>query len=425
MKKLSFKHTSLACYNSSVALAITNNLSPLLFIIYSDKLGLSLSQIGLLITVNFVMQIAVDVFSAYIVDRIGYRASMLFSHVCCTVGLIFMGTLPTVMPDKFAALVIATVTMATGSGLIDVTSGPIIEAMPGEEKTSAIGILHSFYCWGHAAVIILSTVMLNIVGHDNWFILPLIWTVIPIAGIILFSIVPINTLKTEGTTSSIKFLFSKRSFWLMAVIMLCAGASELGMAQWASYFAETGLHIDKTLGDLLGPCAFAITMAIGRVLLGIFGDRVNIEKWICGSFALCAVLYLITALSPSPVLSLICCAMCGISVAILWPGTFSMGYKYLPLGGTAMFSLFALMGDVGCSVGPSLIGVISDNVTGGNLSALANLLGGDPSSLGMRAGILISALFPILACIVSFILVRSHSKRKADSSNDKAADDSE
>ena len=404
--KLGYKHTLAACCAGYVVQAIINNFSPLLYVVFAEELGISLAKISVLITLNFTIQICMDLSGTFLIDKIGFRASVIAANVFAVTGLTALGILPMIMADKFAALLVATVISAIGGGLLEVVVSPIVEAMPKEEGFS-MSFLHSFYCWGHAGVIILSTLFFFAFGVDNWNILAVVWCIVPLFSGILFCFVPMRSLDADGGTGgSIKYLFTKKQFWLLMVVMLAAGASELGMAQWASYFAERGLGVAKALGDILGPCAFAIAMGTTRLLFGIYGVRLKIEKCLAASFSLCIFAYLLTAFSPLPALSLLGCAISGVAVAILWPGSYTLGSEILPLGGTPMFALFALAGDLGCAAGPSLIGLISDGISMGSLPAFIPLISGSIETVGIRTGILLATIFPILAVIASIIIIR-------------------
>ncbi len=404
--KLGYKHTLTACCAGYVVQAIINNFSPLLYVVFAEELGISLAKISVLITLNFTIQICMDLSGTFLIDKIGFRASVIAANVFAVTGLTALGILPMIMADKFTAILIATVISAIGGGLLEVVVSPIVEAMPKEEGFS-MSFLHSFYCWGHAGVIILSTLFFFAFGVDNWNILAVVWCIVPLFSGVLFCFVPMRSLDAEGGTGgSIKYLFTKKQFWLLMVVMLAAGASELGMAQWASYFAERGLGVAKALGDILGPCAFAIAMGTTRLLFGIYGVRLKIEKCLAASFSLCIFAYLLTAFSPLPALSLLGCAISGVAVAILWPGSYTLGSEILPLGGTPMFALFALAGDLGCAAGPSLIGLISDGISMGSLPAFIPLISGSIETVGIRTGILLATIFPILAVIASIIIIR-------------------
>ncbi len=410
--KLGYKQTLTACYIGYIVQAIVNTISPLLFVVYSDKLGISILEISILITYNFAIQIVMDLGSAFFINRLGYRRSVVLAHILCSAGLILMSVLTALMPQKFIAILIASTFMCAGGGLIEVIVSPIVEAIPGDAKASAMSILHSFYCWGQVAVVLLTTLYLSIFGIDRWILLPALWALIPFIGFLMFIYVPINELPGDKESQKFSILSKQKGFFPMLIIMICAGASEVGIAQWASLFAEKGLGVSKTLGDLIGPCSFAVFMGIGRVLFGRVASKIRLERWLCASFGLCIAAYLIISLSNSPILSLFGFALSGLSVAILWPGTYSMGASFIPMGGTLMFALFALGGDTGCTLGPDTVGIISDIVTKYGSGIFGNLIKGDIESVALKSGILTAAIFPIIGFITSFIFARSASKKE-------------
>ena len=359
MKKVGYKQTIYACYIGYIVQAIINNLGPLLFLTFEKSLGIPIEKIGMLITINFGVQIIVDLLSARYVDRVGYRNSITLAHVFATIGLIGMGIFPFIFSDPFVGLALASMINAVGGGIIEVLISPIVEAAPSKEKDKAMSMLHSFYCFGHVAVVLLSTLAFYILGIDNWKYICIIWAIIPFFNIFLFRIVPIKTVTEKEEALPLKELLSRKLFWIFVLLMICAGASEQAMSQWASFFAEDGLKVSKTIGDLLGPCAFAFLMGCSRAFYGKYGSKIDLKKFILGSSILCIISYLIAVLSPIPIIGLLGCALCGLSVGIMWPGTFSIAAKECPKGGTAMWALFALAGDVGCSVGPGLVSIIS------------------------------------------------------------------
>lgn len=371
--------TIYACYIGYVVQAIINNLAPLLFLTFHRDLHISMERIGLLITINFGTQILVDLIAAKYVDRIGYRVSIVAAHVVSAAGLIGLGVLPMRMNDPYAGLVIAMMCNAVGGGLIEVLVSPIVEAAPSSSaKEAAMSLLHSFYCWGHVGVVVLSTVGFQLLGMDRWYYLPLMWSIVPIANALLFSRVPIRTLVPEEEKMPAGQLLSQGSFWLFFALMLCAGASEQGMSQWASLFAEDGLGQSKMVGDLLGPCFFAVLMGCSRMCYGKFGERLELRKFMTGSAVLCVVSYLMAVLMKNPLLALLGCGFCGLSVGIMWPGTFSLAAKGCPQGGTFMFGLLALAGDMGCAGGPALVSLVS----------------GRFPEYGIKAGLAAAIVFP-------------------------------
>lgn len=364
-----------ACFIGYIVQAIVNNFLPLLFVTFQKTYSIPLTQITLLITLNFGIQLVIDMLSAGFVDKIGYRDSAIIAHVCSAAGLVLLTVLPEAFPDPFAGILIAVFIYAIGGGLIEVLISPILEACPTDNKEKAMSLLHSFYCWGHVGVVLISTLFFTLFGIENWKILAVCWAVVPAVNIILFAKAPIYSLHEEGETGlTLKQLFTRKIFWVMMLMMLCAGASEQAVSQWASTLAEKSFGINKTIGDLAGPMAFAILMGSSRAFYGKFGDRINLERFMQYSAVLCMISYLMIAFIPIPALGILGCAVCGLSVGIMWPGTFSMASASVKRGGTALFALLALAGDVGCSSGPTYVGMISgalnDNLKMGILAAL-------------------------------------------------------
>lgn len=379
MKK-NYQNTMYACFTGYIVQAIVNNFVPLLFLTFEKTYQIPLSQITMLITINFGIQLIIDLLSAGFVDKIGYRASAVMAHIFSAVGLLSLVILPELFPSAFAGLLTAVVIYAVGGGLIEVLISPIIESCPTDNKEKAMSLLHSFYCWGHVGVVLLSTCFFKFAGIEHWKILACLWAVIPVVNAVVFTKVPIASLIEEGEQGlSMGELFKNKLFWILMLMMMCAGASEQAVSQWASTFAEMGLHVSKTVGDLAGPMMFALLMGSARAFYGKFGDRINLKKFMLGSSVLCILSYLIISLSPMPVFSLIGCAVCGLSVGIMWPGTFSMASASIKNGGTALFALLALAGDLGCSGGPTLVGAVSSMM-----------------SENLKLGILAGIVFPVL-----------------------------
>lgn len=376
-----------ACFIGYIVQAVVNNFVPLLFVTFQKTYQISLSKITFLITINFLIQLLVDMLSAGFVDKIGYRASIILAHVCVAAGLLSLTILPELLPNAYSGILIAVAIYAVGGGLIEVLISPILEACPTDNKEQAMSLLHSFYCWGHMGVVLLSTVFFALCGIGNWKILTILWVLIPIANILLFAKAPIYSLHEEGTAGlTLGQLFRKKLFWVFFLMMLCAGASEQAVSQWASAFAEQGLGVSKTVGDLAGPMAFAMLMGISRLIYGKWGDRLNLDRFMQWSCLLCIAAYLCIVLVPVPVIGLLGCAVCGFSVGILWPGTFSKASASIKGGGTAMFAMLALAGDVGCSGGPTLAGLVS-GACGNNL----------------HMGILAAIVFPVLMLTSLFL----------------------
>lgn len=384
-----YRSTVAACCAGYISEAVINNFLPLLFIIFRDSLGISLERLTLLVTVNFLIQLAVDLASAKVIDRIGYRRCVVFAHLLSSLGLVSVAVLPFILPDAYTGLMCSVVLYAGGSGLIEVLVSPIIEACPAPDKHSLMSLMHSFYCFGTVAVVLISTLALRLFGADSWRMLAAIWAALPLVNAFVFTRVPIYSMTEVHGSMPMKRLLASPVFWALFFLMFAAGASEMAMSQWASAFAESGLGVSKTVGDLLGVCMFSLLMGTSRMLrsrLHIKTDLLTLMIW-CG--ILCTGSYLLAAFAPHPALALLGCGLCGFSVGILWPGVYSMAGELCPTGGTAMFALLALAGDIGCSGGPTLVGLVAGTH-------------GDDLSLGMC----LSAVFPIMLIICAAITAR-------------------
>ncbi len=389
MPKLTYRHTLYAGYLGYITQAIMNNLTPLLFLIFRDSFGIPLEKITLLITFNFFVQLFVDFLAAKFADRIGYRKCIVCAHIFSAAGLVGLAVFPYLFSDAFAGLAAAVILYAVGGGLIEVLISPIVEACPTPNKAAAMSLLHSFYCWGTVLVILLSTLSLTLFGKASWRLLACLWAVVPAANALLFARVPIATLTPTHEGMALRELFSMKLFWLFVALMVTAGACEQAMSQWASAFAESGLGVSKAAGDLAGPCLFAALMGLARVFYAKYSERVRLLPFMIGSGALCIGSYLLAALAPVPLLSLAGCALCGLSVGILWPGVFSIAAAQCPRGGTALFALLALAGDLGCAGGPTAVGLV------------AGVHGDD-----LKAGLLAAAAFPAVLTLCSVLLQR-------------------
>ena len=387
-----YRRTLTACYLAFITQAICANFAPLLFLMFHTNYGISLGQIALIPTAFFLTQLLVDVFCAKFVDAIGYRRSIVISEIASGLGLAGLAVIPDLFRDPFIGILICVVIYAIGSGLIEVLASPIVEACPFEHKDAVMSLLHSFYCWGSVGVILLSTVFFSVFGIGHWKILACIWALIPLYNIWNFATCPIERLTEEGKGMTIRDLFKTPLFWLAIILMVCAGASELSMAQWASAFTEAALGFSKTVGDLVGPCLFAVTMGVSRVIYGKYGAKMNLTWFMIGSGVLCLCCYLLASLSASPVLGLIGCIFCGFSVGIMWPGTISITSPRIPRGGTALFALLAMACDLGGAFGPSLVGTVTQQA-GDNL----------------QTGMLVGSVFPMILIIILLLLNR-HTK---------------
>lgn len=374
-----YKRTLYASYLGYVTQAIVNNLAPLLFVTFQREYEISVAQIGFLVTFNFAVQMLVDILAARYVEKIGYKKAIIAAHLLSALGLVGLGILPDMVGNPYLGLLAAITVYAIGGGLIEVLVSPIVQALPMDEKSTAMSLLHSFYCWGHVMVVLCSTAFFLLAGIEHWRVLTALWAVVPFANVFLYAGAPIRVLVEEGEALPMRRLFTMKLFWLFFLLMICSGAAEQAMSQWASYFAESGLSVSKTMGDLMGPCMFAVLMGASRTFYGIKGEKIPLKSFISLSSILCVSSYLLAVFAPHPLISLAGCALCGLSVGIMWPGVFSLAAEYCPQGGTAMFALFALAGDIGCSGGPSVVGSVS-GAFGGSL----------------KAGLLAAIVFPVI-----------------------------
>lgn len=395
MLKKSYKATIFASCIGYVTQAIIINLFPLLFVRFSNEFKISLAEISILIFIGFSTQLLIDFIGSKYIIKLGYRKSMAIANIFSSAGLIAFAILPYVMPNKYVAILLSLIISSIGGGFIEVLISPIVEACPTKNKSGMMSLLHSFYSWGQVLVILVSTLFFVFVGIENWRVLALIWAIVPSVNFFLFLIVPINTLPEEENGTKYSSLLKNKIFWIFVVMMLCAGASEQAMSQWASAFAEAGLGVEKWLGDLLGPCMFAVCMGVARLFYAEKSEKINLEKGILISAAICIASYLIAILSPVAIVSLIGCALCGIGCGVLWPGTYSLAAKKQPMGGVPMFGLLAIAGDLGCLAGPTIAGQIS--------GAFEN---------NMKAGFAAALVFPVLLVIMVIVLFKVYKKQK-------------
>lgn len=373
--KNNYNHTVFACYFGYIIQAIVNNFAPLLFLTFREEFGIPLQKITTFVTINFLFQLFIDVVCAKVVDKIGYRKCIVAAQLFSSLGIAGLGILPDLFDNPYIGLIIAILLYATGGGLIEVLVSPIVEACPIKNKKAAMSLLHSFYCWGHLFVVIASTIFFTVFGIENWRILAIFWAIVPFFNTFYFAKVPIAPLVEEGKQMSLKELFSSKAFLLFILIMVCAGASEQGMSQWASAFTEAGLGVSKTIGDLAGPSLFAITMGTSRVIYSKISEKIDLNKYMIGCAVLCISAYTLASFSGNPIFSLVGCALCGFSVGVMWPGAFSLASEKFPKGGTAMFAFLALAGDFGCSFGPTVVGfatgAMNDDLKKGVFAAVA------------------------------------------------------
>lgn len=386
--KLSYTATKLTCYVGYVVQAVVNNFLPILFIALQDVYGLSYEKLARIIVFNFTSQMVTDIFTPKIIEFLGYRKASILSQGTAAFGLALLGVLPRII-DAYTGIIISVIIYACGSGLMEVVLSPLVEMLPTKNKAGNMAVLHSFYCWGQAFTVIVTTLLVTVFGYIGWYYIPLIWALLPFVNMFSFFKVPIVEPKPDEKKDSLKELFKNRKFRYFMIMMLCAGASEIAMAQWASIFAQRALGVSKVVGDLAGPCAFALFMGLGRVLYALFSEKISFRKTLIIINIASFICYITVATCKIPLIALIACALCGLTVSIAWPGTYSAGAKAFPNGSALMFSIFAMCGDTGCCLGPWVLGIIADK-------------------MGLNIGFAVVSVFPI---IMIYSALKSYSKK--------------
>ncbi len=392
-----YNKTLIACYLGFVTQAITANFAPLLFLTFKGIYNVTLEQIALIPFTFYLTQLFVDIAATRYADKIGYRTCVTISQVVSALGLGFMVILPELLPVPFHGIIISVILYAVGSGLIEVLVSPIVEACPFKNKGGMMSLLHSFYCWGAVAVILGSTVFFSLFGVDNWKILALLWALIPLLNTFNFLTCPIEHLPVSTEGNGTQKLLRLPLFWLLILLMICAGASEATMAQWSSAFTESALGVTKAIGDLAGPCLFAAFMGLSRLFYGKMSTRLDLVRTMFISGILCIVCYFVASLASLPIIGLTGCALCGLAVGIMWPGSLSLSSQKCPLGGTALFAFLALAGDLGATLSPTIVGYISE-LSSGNL----------------KTGLLVASSFPILLVISLILINKDHTSTQQE-----------
>lgn len=386
-EKISYTSTKIASYAGFFVQAIINNFLPILFIALQDIYDISYEKLGRLIMINFLTQLVTDILTPKIVSALGYRKTAVMCQGFAALGLSMLCFMPILLPDAYAGIIVSVMVYAFASGLMEVILSPMIEMLPTQNKSGSMSILHSFYCWGQAVTALVTTLLLNSFGYVNWMYIPLIWAAVPLINMFSFFKVPIIEPEPERKSDRLKDLLKSRLFRCFMLMMFCAGASEIAMAEWASMFAQQALGVTKVVGDLAGPCAFAVFMGLGRVLYAKFSQTVSFRKAVMAMSLLCVICYLTAAFVRIPVLALLSCAVCGFTVSILWPGTYSAGAREFPRGDAVMFSVFAMCGDLGCCIGPWILGIIADAVN-------------------LNLGFAVSAVFPAAMLVTALVFLK-------------------
>ena len=386
--KVSYKSTVIACYTGYFSQAIVVNLVPIIFIPLRERFGFSYSQLGLLILINFVTQILIDISLSKAADKYGLRIFAVVSHFLCVAGFLLFAFTPYFFAgQEFLGYMVSSVVFSAGGGLLEILLNPIIDAIPAKQKDRAMILLHSFYAWGQAAVVIITTLLLFF--GVNLTVIILLWAAIPFVNGFIFSKVPIAEKENKENIIKIRQLIKNPIFIIAFIAILFGSASEATMAQWASSFMQKGLGLPKITGDILGICGFAVMLGTGRALYGFYAKKVRLNKILIYSSFAAVICYFVVAVSPFDFLSIAACAVSGLCVSLMWPGTLVIASERLPLAGASMFALLSAGGDIGAAAAPF--------ATGNTIDFFISRLGNEQS--GLRLGILLSGLFPLAALI--------------------------
>lgn len=413
---MKYRNTLVSCYLGYITQAIIVNLTPLFFVIFREEYNMSLAGIGQIVLVLFLMQLFIDAFAIKFVDKIGYKKTAVISSCFAALGLVLMSVLPVLMDNTYAAVMISIIVGSVGAGLTEVIISPIVDSLPSEAKASTMSLLHAFYCWGQLLVVVVTTIVLkiivNMLGPEFWMLIPAAWALIPFFNIFGFIKAPVIEPHDTNSFSGLLSLFKDKTFIVVLVLMICAGASECSMSQWASYFAEVALGIPKVVGDILGPGLFALFMGIGRTVYGCFGKKIDLKKCLAACSVITVICYVLTIFCRLSAVSLIGCSVCGLGVSLMWPGMLSMSSERFPSGGSAMFALLALGGDIGCSIGPWITGIVSDKVCEGTyFLKISESIGMEIQELALRSGLFVVMIFPIFSVIGVIAIIRGLKKK--------------
>lgn len=386
-----YRLTIRCCYLGMFVQAIVINLAPILFIPFKEQLGLTFEQLGRLILINFVTQVAFDLIAGATVTRLGVRRMVVAAHILVTLGLWLFAWLPGRLTSPYAGLVIGTIVFSMGGGVLELLLSPIINAVPSERKAADMSLLHSFYAWGQMTVILLTALAVFVLPAGPWRWVAPFWSIVPALGAWGFSRAPIPPFVEEEKRHRLRELLRVPAFLAAMLGLALAGASEIAISQWISAFAEKALRFPKLLGDLGGVCLFAAALGVGRTWYGLYGHKVCIRTRMIGGALLATVMYVLASLSPWPWVSLLACVMSGLAVSLFWPGLLSLTAVRFPLAGASMFAVLCAAGDMGCALAPWAVGLCADRVTA---LGLGGGMGWTPEAFGLRMGLLAGALFP-------------------------------
>lgn len=405
-----YKRVKAACYTVNVCMAITGNLSPLLFLTFRSMYGISYSLLGLLVLINFITQLTVDLAFSFFSHKFNVEKAVKYTPVINIAGLLIYALWPFVFPNHvYAGLLLGTIVFSASSGFAEVLISPVIDAIPSENPEREMSKLHSIYAWGCVGAVIVATAFLLVFGGERWQWLALLFITVPLTSCILFFKAKLPVLATPERTSGAFAMLKRKGIWLCFLAIFLGGASEVTMAQWCSSYLEQALGISKVLGDILGVALFAVMLGLGRSLYAKYGK--NVGKVLFFGAIGATLCYFVAALTNLSFVGLFACAFTGFCVSMLWPGSLSVAAERFPMGGVFIFAFMAAGGDTGAAVGPQLVGVVTDVVAGSGMGLrLANSLGLTAEQIGMKAGLLVGMLFAFAAIFVYLAIWKGDKK---------------
>ena len=400
MLSKNYARVKAACYMSNLTMSAVANISPVLFLTFHKLYNISYTLLGLLVLINFVTQLTVDLLFSFFSHKFNIPLAVKLTPVIAAIGLIFYSLSPFLFKGyEYIGLLFGTIVFSAAAGLAEVLISPVIAAIPAKDPDSEMSKLHSIYAWGVVFVIVICTIYLLVFGNQTWYFLSLGFTLIPIISAILFTTAKIPQMDTPKKTSIAFSFFKNKTLWLCVLAIFFGGAAECTMGQWSSGFLEKALNIPKIWGDLFGVALFALMLGLGRTLYSKFGSK--IDNVISLGFLGAAVCYVIAAITNNQIVGLLACGFTGFCTSMLWPGNLIVAAKHFGKSGVFIYALMAAGGDLGASIGPQLVGIVTDlTIENKSIISLTAALSLTPEQLGLKISILIAAIFPILGFII-------------------------
>ena len=406
-----YKRVKYACYTTNVSMSVVANLSPILFLTFHNLYGISYSLLGSLVLINFIAQLLIDLIFSFFSHKFNIPLAVKITPLLTLVGLFLYAVCPLAFPQyAYAGLVVGTLVFSVSGGLAEVLISPVIAAIPSDDPDREMSKLHSVYAWGVVPVILISTLFLYVFGSQSWHWLALLYMLVPLVAFLLFTKAQIPQMETPEKVSGALSFLKNKGLWLCVGAIFLGGASECIMAQWSSGYIEQALGIPKVWGDIFGVAVFSVMLGMGRTLYAKKGKKIENVLFL-GSIG-ATICYLLAAICNMPLIGLVACAFTGLCVSMLWPGSLIVASDRFPQGGVFIFAMMAAGGDLGASVGPQLIGVITDfAIANPTIVSFAEGMNLAPEQMGMKLGMLVGMLFPLTAIAVYFVIKKSRNEK--------------